>query len=344
MHIKKFIGKTIVEALAKVKKEFGDSAVILNSEKVKINNEYFYEITAAIDKQEEITLKANNVNKKINELCEYEEEKLSLYNKGQKELEELRKDILEIKKILLQTFSNEIKNKEYIKLLEKGVPKFIAKEIVSQEKSIKEFIEERLEEKGIVPNSKYQVFLGEAGSGKTSAIFKLATWYRYNKEAKVIVINLDTYNIGRNYQAERMAQFLEIDLETMDIENLVKILPALKSYDYVLIDTPGLGKRFGLNEIDILKENNSVNFLWVVKGTDHYSLAFNTWQYLEKFPIYAIFLTFTDRILTGYSILWLLDRRFPSINFISTGERIPEDIERAEKDLLLRLFLKGIEK
>ncbi len=345
MKIKKFTGKSIVEALNKVKKEFGDNAVILNSEKIKTDNGSFYEITAAIDEEEVIFEPKSVIGEKK------EKDKIDLKFKPEREfgeekgtdLEFLKKEILEIKNILNQAFSEKITEVRYLELLEKGVPPFIAKELVLKKMSVWEFVKKRLEEKGVVPNSRCQLFLGEAGVGKTTAVFKLAAWYRYTRNSRVMVISLDNYKVGGNYQAERMAEFLEIDFEAMDIDTFREILPALKAYDYILIDTPGLGNKFWIDDLEVLsKEFTNLRFFWVVKAIEHYISALQCWKFLESLPVEGIFLTFTDRILTGYSLLWLLDSRFPPINFISTGERVPEDIERADTEHLKRLFLKGI--
>jgi flagellar biosynthesis protein FlhF len=81
----------------------------------------------------------------------------------------------------------------------------------------------------------------------------------------------------------------------------------------------------------------------VVKAIEHYTTALRCWKFLEGLPVEGIFLTFTDRLLSGYSLLWLLDSKVPPINFISMGERVPEDILRVDKEHLIKLFLKGIE-
>ncbi len=341
MKIKKFTGKSIVDALNKVKKEFGDSAVILNSEKIKTKDGCFYEITAAID-EEDIIFEPEFI--RVREEAEKEiavEEKSDTEEK--EDLKFLKKEILEIKNILNQAFSNKIADVRYLELLEKGTPPFVAKEIVLKNLRISDFIKKGLEEKGVVPNSRCQLFLGEAGVGKTTAVFKLAAWYRYTKNSRVMVISLDNYKVGGNYQAERMAEFLELDFEALDIDTFKEILPALKAYDYILIDTPGLGNKFWIDDLEILsRELTSLRLFWVVKAIDHYATALRCWKLLEKFPVEGVFLTFTDRVLMGYSLLWLLDPKIPPINFISTGERVPEDIARADKEQLIRLFLKGI--
>ena len=54
MRIKKFRGKSILEVLNKVKKEFGEEAVILDSEQINTEEGQIYEMTAAIEEKEVI--------------------------------------------------------------------------------------------------------------------------------------------------------------------------------------------------------------------------------------------------------------------------------------------------
>jgi flagellar biosynthesis protein FlhF len=57
----------------------------------------------------------------------------------------------------------------------------------------------------------------------------------------------------------------------------------------------------------------------------------------------GVFLTFTDKIKNSLPILWLLESNLPPLTFISNGERVPEDLLKAEEDVLIKLFLRGFE-
>ncbi len=335
MRIKKFTGKSIVEALSKVKKEFGEKAVILNSEKVLIDGKPCYEITAAIE-EEEVKLVSPS---------EEREERKEVYfdNALCGEINSLKEEVYEIKKLLKKVLSPSLVDKEYVKLIEKGVPPFMAKEILKNGSSLEDFIEKRIKEMGVVPHPKYQLFIGEAGTGKTTGIFKLAAWYKYNKEAEVLVVSFDSYKVGGDYQAKRISEFLEVDFEVMDPETFKEIAPALKNYKYVLIDTPGLGERLFIEDYkELCKSLKTLRIFWVVKSTDQPDYNLALWKRLKELPVEGIFLTFVDRIYSAYPLLWLLMEELPPVHFLSTGERVPEDIAPAEKDYLLKIFLKGI--
>ncbi|WP_038055140.1 hypothetical protein [Thermodesulfobacterium hydrogeniphilum] len=330
MRIKKFRGKSIVEALDKVKKEFGENAVILSSEKVKTEEGHIFEITAAIDQEEVIFKKEPDIEE------ETKNDEVSF--------DYFKQELAEIKEMLKKALSPQLKNWNYLKLLEKGIPAFIAKDIIEKQLELEEYISLKLKEKGSIPNSKYQVFIGEGGVGKTTNIFKLAIWYKYKYKTDVLVLSLDTYKIGGIFQTKRLAELLEIDFEILDIEDFKEIGVPFNKYDYVLIDTPGLNKKFGISDLeDLIIKLPFLRFYWVVKATEHYEYILRLWRKIEKLPVEGILLTFTDKISNSLPILWLLDDRFPPLIFISIGERLPEDIMRAEEDVLLNLFLRGIE-
>ncbi|MCD6548905.1 MAG: hypothetical protein J7K10_05495 [Thermodesulfobacterium sp.] len=333
MKIKKFRGKTILEALKKVKKEFGEEAVILSSEQIKTEEGTICEITAAIE-EEEIKIKDNfqNFNTKAGKSeCKFED------------YHSIKEEILEIKKMLKQILNSQFKDISYLNLVEKGIPPFIAQKLSTANPNLTEFISKALKQKGSVPNSKYQVFIGDSGSGKTTNIFKLATWYKYKHDAKVLVVSLDNYKVGNNYQTKRLAELLEVDFEILDLEELKEVEPILDKYNYVLIDTPSLEKRLLINDLeDLILGMPFLRFQWVVRATEHYEYILKQWEKIEKLPVEGILLTFVDRVYNSLPLFWILDERIPPITFISNGERLPEDILKAEENIIKKLILKDI--
>ena len=328
MKIKKFRGKSILDALSQVKKEFGEEAVILSSEKIRTEEGNFFEITAAIEEDE--------VEISVPEAKEIKVE--------EKEESSIKKDLQEIKNMLKKVLSPQLKNEEYIRLLEKGVPAFVAKQLVEKDLTLEDYISKKLKEKGSVPNSKYQVFIGDSGSGKTTNIFKLAVWYQARYNASVLVLSLDTYKVGGMLQAKRFAELLELDFDILSLEDFKEVGGSFTKYDYILIDTPGLDTKFGEADLEELSmQMPYLRFIWVFKATEHHEYGLRIWKIMERLPVDGIFLTFTDKVKSGLPILWLLDHNLPPITFVSTGNRIPEDILRGEEEVLKKLFLRGID-
>lgn len=327
MKIKKFKGKNITEALSKVKEEFGEEAVILNSERVTEGKEVYYEITAAVEEKEV-------------EIPQKEIEEIGRWEYFKKELTEIK---ILLKRALSYNYHHE--DNEYFRWIEKGVPPFIAKEVAKEKIPWSEYVLKKLNEKGVLPHSKVQIYIGEAGVGKTSNIFKIATWYKSRKKAKVFILSLDNYKVEAIFQVKRIAELLEFDFKIADLEEFSTILNSGINYDYILVDLPALGRGILIEELEELYlKMPFLRFQWVIKATDHYKWALMTWERIKKLPVEGILLTFVDKVIESYPLLWLLDSQLPPINFISTGDRLPEDLIRPEKDYLLKFFLRGLEK
>ncbi len=330
MRIKKIRAKNMVEALKKVKEELGEDAVILDSGKIRENGLELYEVVAAAEEPEL-------------ESKDSPEKSLSSSEAGAFFYEDLRKDILEIKGVLRELLQSNSKGLS-VRLLKEGVPEELVKEIERSSQDIPHFVFSALKRKGASPLSRLQVFIGEPGVGKTTSLFKLAFWYRIRKEAKVAVLSVDNYKIGGREQAQKLSGLLEIPFYQSDWEDLQKFQADLLSrYDFVLIDTPSLSKRFNTHDLyDLFKLYPFLRFYWVVRVTENAENMLRLWEDLQDLPIEGVILTFLDRLYSGYRLFWLLRAEIPSPLFASTGERIPEDLERLEEKNLISIFLRGI--
>ncbi|BAU22754.1 hypothetical protein THC_0356 [Caldimicrobium thiodismutans] len=329
MRIKKIRAKNMVEALRKVKDELGEEAVILDSGKIKENGLELYEVVAAVEEHE-------IENSIISETSSYSERGLSIY-------EDLRKDILEIKGALRELLQSNSKGLA-VKLLKEGVPEEIVEKLEKSSQDLPQFVLSALKSKGVNPLSRLQVFVGEPGVGKTTSLFKLAFWYRVHKNSKVAILSVDNYKIGGKEQSQKLSNLLEIPFYQSDWEDFQKFQREFFSqYDFLLIDTPSLSKRFTIHDLyDLFKLYPFLRFYWVVRVTENAENMLKLWEDLKDLPVDGIILTFLDRLYSGYRLFWLLKEEIPAPLFGTTGERIPEDLEILEGKTLLGLFLRGI--
>jgi len=334
MRIKKFKAKNMVEALKKVKEELGEKAVILDSGKVNEGEVELYEVVAAIEEYEEVPLIAKEISTSSSQPQEIP---LNSYEELKRELKEIKKKLESLLEITLTGRADP--------LIKEGVPKEIAIEIEKTGLSLKEFILKRLREKGSSPLSKVQAFIGDAGSGKSTVLFKIAFWFKVKRASKIVVISMDNYKIGGREQAQKLSKLLELPFYQLDWEDLEKNLSFfMENFELLFIDCPSLGKRFSTYELgEISKMFPFLRFSWVVRATDQPLNIFTLWEELKGFPVETLTLTFLDKIQKGFQLFWLLHPEIPLPHFASTGERIPEDLEKIDEKLLLKFFLKNIE-
>jgi len=85
--------------------------------------------------------------------------------------------------------------------------------------------------------------VGPPGSGKSSALAKLAWQCRVVQERKVGLISFDRYRMAANSLLERFARIMNLKLFVIhDVDGLQSAVNELKDADVILIDTPGIGR------------------------------------------------------------------------------------------------------
>jgi len=307
VRIKRFSGENPLEVLAEVKRVLGEEALILSSRKKEEAGRVFYEITAAVDR-EEGPARGNG--------------------RGQADL---LAEILEIKALLREALAEKLVRSRYLRLLEAGAPAFW----VSRFPDPLARLRERIRAYHPVPPSRIQVLVGLPGVGKTSSAFKLAAWWRYRKGKRAAVLALDRYRIGAEGEARRLGALL--DLPVLSPED------PLPQEGLVVVDTPAWGRTFGTEELGGLVEGRrEVRVYPVLRATESPEVLIRFLRELRGLPIAGCILTHTDRLGFGPALGFLLEPEGPAPVFFSAGPRVPEDWEEVTPSGLERLFLRGL--
>jgi len=184
------------------------------------------------------------------------------------------------------------------------------------------------------PGKKKVIMLvGIQGSGKTTAVAKLARYFQ-KRGLKPALICVDTYRPGAYAQLQQLANRINVPLYgDLKAKDPVKIaLEGLKQFpdkDVILIDTAGRHKE----EQELIKEMKMLEqhikpdeIMLVIDGTIgqqamHQAKAFN-----EATPIGSILVTKLDGSARGGGALSAVAAIGAPIKFISAGEKV-EDIE-----------------
>ena len=179
---------------------------------------------------------------------------------------------------------------------------------------------------------KVKAFVGPTGVGKTTNLFKIASELVINQKLKVAVISIDTFKVGAIQQARAYANILNIPFFAVtDSKNLRKTLSTLTNIDIVLIDTVGRS-HYDYWRLGEMKEilgggNDLMDISLVISCNYKNSEAIEIVnRYRTFFPINSIFFTKIDETYKPGILVNLPIKTEIPVSFISTGQRVPEDI------------------
>jgi flagellar biosynthesis protein FlhF len=235
-------------------------------------------------------------------------------------------NIAEILKIANEVLPNEHKKKKAF--VDGWVIKYLLEHIHTVEKPFK---------------SKYQVFVGPTGQGKTSTVVKIACHLMMNEKKKVAILSGDHVKVGAADQLKTYAQIMNVPCGRITKQSdWPKIQAALENIDYVLLDTPGVNLR-SEQDYEILKSvlpqnmpDMQVHYVQscVARDLDAFEVA-------ERFH----FTKFQDVIFTRldesvqHGIIYNFQKHFKvPLHSFGIGSGMPEDYELATKERLVDLL------
>ena len=190
-------------------------------------------------------------------------------------------------------------------------------------------------------------FIGTTGVGKTTTIAKLAAQLMLNRGKHVGLVSIDGYRIGAMEQLKSYANILGIPcFPAFNPKDLAYAAKRLEGKDVILIDTAGqshydiprieeLGKILscGLDISAHLLLSVSTSEAEMNKTAVHFSPL--------KFRSY-IFTKVDEAEVCGSILNQIMKLNLP-ISYITTGQNVPEDIEKADKGSILKLLFNNKE-
>lgn len=185
--------------------------------------------------------------------------------------------------------------------------------------------------------------IGPTGVGKTTTIAKLAADLTIKEKKKVGLISIDNYRIGAIDQLGAYAGILGIPCTAaFNRSELESALQSMKVRDVILIDTAGHG-HYDAGRVEALKElidglpvQTHLVISAVTNGLEMERVAENFGRL--DFKSY-VFTKIDETRARGAIINQILRLRMP-VSFITTGQRVPEDIVKATRNDLLRMLFK----
>ncbi|MHB1680736.1 MAG: flagellar biosynthesis protein FlhF [bacterium] len=214
-------------------------------------------------------------------------------------------------------------------------------------KFFKKLIERRLEKKTALASTidgKLLVSLaGNNGVGKTSTAAKLCAKYIFEKNKHVSLCSLDILKISSNEALKNYAKKLKIDFASIKNPEEFKSFISNADSDIVIIDS------FGVNHNNLYQLNNLAKFFDIYKGKIKNCLLLSAQT--KSHDAMRIYESFNNKIGLNSLIITKVDESYSignlagiflqsdlTIDYLTNGENVPENIEEAKLDNLFNLF------
>ncbi|MBF0537982.1 MAG: flagellar biosynthesis protein FlhF [Nitrospirae bacterium] len=188
------------------------------------------------------------------------------------------------------------------------------------------------------------MLLGPTGVGKTTTVAKLAA-NSIKEGKKAAIINLDTYRIGAVEQVRIYARILGIPLSVVTNTKELKsnLMRYAETKDVIYIDTTGRSPKDeeyieGIGDICQTEVPLELHLIMSANSDDEFLTE--AYKYYRKLPINYLGFTKVDEAVRFGSIYNLLMTYQKPIAYLTTGQKVPDDIEFATVDLLANLILK----
>jgi flagellar biosynthesis protein FlhF len=186
-------------------------------------------------------------------------------------------------------------------------------------------------------------FLGPTGVGKTTTIAKLAVHFTLVMKKRVGLISLDGNRLGAHDQLAVYGKIIDLPFITANNRHeFLETLKRLKELDIILIDTTGQ------NPSSPHTQTNLSKFFGGMPELEHHLLLSATWSEgnlaaairgFSPVPLHSIIITKVDESQDISGLFNQLCRHRVPVTYLTTGQRIPEDLESASRQRIVGLLL-----
>jgi flagellar biosynthesis protein FlhF len=358
MKIKRYIVKSLPQAVQQIRLELGENAVILNTKEMKTGGflglfqRKQLEVIAASEESDQKREPSGPIHT----------------NKEQVDTEVLNR-LNQMEKLLGQFVTNQNQSQDqtsrglakWMKRLEDQevdaeVIQFIAKKITSlhplvEQKTVREIgnivistltklFQECIAPEGLDSNVNMITLIGPTGVGKTTTIAKLASRQVLNQRKKVGFLTADTFRIAAIEQLKTYANILNIPIEVVESSDQLKqSLVNLKNCQMIFMDSAGrnyLEEQY-IEEInDLLSQQLKQENHLVLSMTARWKDMKQIVEKMKSVQIDRVILTKWDES-TCYGAALNLVYHYPyPLSFLSLGQGVPEDIMLADPEYMAK--------
>lgn len=375
MRIKKYKATNLKVGKDQVIEELGEDAIILSTRTVKStspNQPDYIEIVAAIDDKPINTNEVSKIKKETMTIQnalkakEYENEMMITMQKMQDDLNELKSMVYSISDSIKYKYSvglNAEAERLYKYLRQEGFSDEYCMKIIGQIStvgnniSLEKYIDRAKEIlvrefQFISPpkkEKKQQIafFMGPTGSGKTSSLVKLAIINKLINKLDILIISTDTDKVGGADQLQTFATIAGIAFATAYTPSELRaVIEKEKARELIYIDTTGRSQNNfeHFKELSVFLEGIKPDFKYLIVSAITEKATFA--QTLEKFGKLkpsGLIITKFDEVASIGSLFEILRTSKVPLAYFTNGQKIPEDLEPANKEFLSNFVFKKIE-
>ncbi len=305
MRLKSFYGKTAADAMAKVKEELGNDALIISSTQDGPDS---FHITTSIEQYEKKTPQANNC-----ALADQITEKIhDLLNAQKMPFETTQKIINDIENHIDTDVGKTLEN-------------FFSQKLLIHEN-----------------NHKIDYLIGHFGAGKTLSTIKLASTYHL-QGLSLALITTDHEKIAGIESLESLADFLNIELTTVEDQHaLIAAVEFNQDKDKILIDSAGMNP-YNIDSLNITKSLQAsqfdINTIFVTPANiDPFELE-DMLTHLSQITIDTLCYTKVDLCQRVAAMLHAITHFDIPNHLISSTDSVDEELKTLDAKEILALLL-----
>ncbi|KAA0966498.1 flagellar biosynthesis protein FlhF [Sporosarcina sp. ANT_H38] len=367
MKMKKYTAESMVDAMKKVRMDFGDDAIILSSNVVKskgflgLFKKKVVEVVAGFDEpapkiEETVFLPISSHTEKDDGASMELKKEMTEMKKMLKDMQqaashsrfpdEMKPLLTHLEKQGLSVnFITELGENLYDRM--KAEKKYFTNE--EQLVIVKQFLEREIGDLpfgGISFNKKFINVLGPTGVGKTTTIAKIAARALLENKKKIGFITTDTYRIAAIEQLRTYANLLQAPVEiAYNSTDFEKALEKLADRDLIFIDTAGRNyKETKFVEdlarlIDFSLDMESYLVLSLTSKEEDMRVIV---EQFKSFAVEKFIFTKMDETGSIGPMFNLMKDYGIGTAYYTDGQEVPEDITEADSMKLITLLLKGV--
>lgn len=189
-----------------------------------------------------------------------------------------------------------------------------------------------------------ELFIGQSGAGKTSAVAKLAAYYRQEQRKSVALITFDTYRETAVEQLRRYAKIIGVPFAcALSARQVQAGLRRHAKVDLVLMDMPGITPADMALAQDLcrLLKHEAITTHLVLPAAIRARDACRMTDCVRALPDLRLFFTKLDETDSSGTIFEVGHATGVPLSYWSVGRRVPGDIEVASPEVLATKLTTG---